>query len=170
LTDLQDLLDQIPVDQIASLLGTDTASARAAVEAAVPTLLAGLQNNAQAPDGAASLESALAQHQYGLADGGVDPAQVDTADGEKIVSHAFGGQQDQVASQLAGTANLGGGQPQQSQPAAESPSDPAPEAAAQQSQPAQGLPTQRSVTPGELIDVDLPGEENPGGQEPGSRQ
>jgi hypothetical protein len=108
LTDLHDLLHQIPVDQIASLLGTDTASARAAVEAAVPTLLAGLQNNAQAPDGAASLESALAQHQDGLADGGVDPAQVDTADGEKIVGHAFGGQQDQVANQLAGTANLGG--------------------------------------------------------------
>ncbi|WP_260680794.1 DUF937 domain-containing protein [Arthrobacter sp. KBS0703] len=50
MTDLHDLLHQIPVDQIASLLGTDTASARAAVEAAVPTLLAGLQNNAQAPD------------------------------------------------------------------------------------------------------------------------
>ncbi len=33
---------------------------------------------------------------------------MDTADGEKIVSHVFGGQQDQVASQLAGTANLGG--------------------------------------------------------------
>ena len=108
LTDIHDLLDQIPVDQIAALLGTDTASAQAAVETAVPTLLAGLQNNAQAPDGAASLESALAQHQDGLTDGGVDATQVDTADGEKIVSHVFGGQQDQVASQLAGTANLGG--------------------------------------------------------------
>jgi hypothetical protein len=108
LTDIHDLLDQIPVDQIAALLGTDTASARAAVETAVPTLLAGMQNNAQAPDGAASLESALAQHQDGLTDGGVDATQVDTADGEKIVSNVFGGQQDQVASHLAGTANLGG--------------------------------------------------------------
>ncbi|WP_104137305.1 DUF937 domain-containing protein [Arthrobacter sp. ZGTC131] len=108
MTDIHELLDQIPVDQIAALLGTDTASAQAAVETAVPSLLAGLQNNAQAPDGAASLESALAQHQDGLTDGGVDATQVDTADGEKIVSHVFGGQQDQVASQLAGTANLGG--------------------------------------------------------------
>lgn len=108
MTDIHDLLDQIPVDQIAARLGTDEASARAAVETAVPTLLAGLQNNAQAPDGAASLESALAQHQDGLADGGVDATQVDTADGEKIVSHVFGGQQDQTASQLADTANLGG--------------------------------------------------------------
>lgn len=108
MTDIREILEQIPVDQIAGLLGTDRASAQAAVEAAVPTLLAGMQSNAQAPDGAASLESALAQHQDGLIDGGVDASQVDTADGEKIVSHVFGGQQDQVASQLAGTANLGG--------------------------------------------------------------
>jgi hypothetical protein len=108
MTDLREILEQIPVDQVAGLLGTDTESARAAIEAAVPTLLAGLQSNAQAPGGAASLESALAQHQDGLAEGGIDAAQVDTADGEKIVSHVFGGQQDQVAQQLAGTANLGG--------------------------------------------------------------
>lgn len=33
---------------------------------------------------------------------------MDTAYGEKIVNHVFGGQQDQVASQLAGTGQLGG--------------------------------------------------------------
>ncbi|WP_314195665.1 DUF937 domain-containing protein [uncultured Arthrobacter sp.] len=89
-------------------MGTDTASAQAAVEAAVPTLLAGMQSNVQAPDGAAALESELARHRNGLADGGVDVSQVDTRDGEKIVGHVFGGQQDQVANRLAGTANLGG--------------------------------------------------------------
>jgi hypothetical protein len=108
MSDIQELLGQIPVQQIASLLGTDAASARAAVEAAVPTLLAGMQSNVQAPDGATALESELARHRNGLADGGVDPSQVDTRDGEKIVGHVFGGQQDQVANRLAGTANLGG--------------------------------------------------------------
>ena len=108
MTELHDIMRQIPVDQIAGLLGTDRQTAQAAVEAAVPTLLAGMQVNAQASDGAASLESALGQHQDGLLEGGVDVSQVDTADGEKIVSHVFGGQQDQVASQLAGTSQLGG--------------------------------------------------------------
>jgi hypothetical protein len=108
MTELQDIIGQIPMGQIAGLLGTDESTARAAVEAAVPTLLAGMHNNAQAPDGAASLESALGQHQDGLMDGGIDVAQVDTADGEKIVDHVFGGQQDEVASQLAGTGQLGG--------------------------------------------------------------
>ncbi|MBD1543512.1 DUF937 domain-containing protein [Arthrobacter sp. IA7] len=108
MNDIQELVGQIPVQQIASLLGTDTASAQAAVEAVVPTPLAGMQNNVQAPDGAAALESELARHRNELADGGVDPSQVDTRDGEKIVSHVFGGQQDQVANQLAGTANLSG--------------------------------------------------------------
>ena len=45
---------------------------------------------------------------HGWIDGGVDVAQVDTADGQKIVDHVFGGQQDHVASQLAGSGQLGG--------------------------------------------------------------
>jgi hypothetical protein len=108
MTGIHDLLNQIDVNQVASLLGTDPATAQSAVEAALPTLLAGMHTNAQAPDGAASLQSALGQHQDGLLDGGVNVSQVDTADGEKIVGHVFGGQQDQVAAQLAGTAGLGG--------------------------------------------------------------
>lgn len=36
MTELQDILGQIPVDQLADLLGTDRQSAQAAAEAAVP--------------------------------------------------------------------------------------------------------------------------------------
>ena len=108
MTEIHDLLNQIDINQMAALLGTDPASAQSAVEAALPTLLAGMHNNVQAPNGAALLQSALVQHQDGLVDGGVDATQVDTEDGEKIVGHVFGGQQDQLASNVAGTAGLGG--------------------------------------------------------------
>ena len=50
MTELHDILGQIPIDQIAGMLGTDRQTAQAAVEAAVPTLLAGMHNNAQAPE------------------------------------------------------------------------------------------------------------------------
>ena len=107
MTEINDILSRIDINQVASRLGTDPDSARSAVEAALPTLLAGMQDNVRAPGGSASLESALAQHRNGLLEGGVDAARVDTADGEKIVGHVFGGREDQVASQLAGTATLG---------------------------------------------------------------
>ena len=67
MTEIHDLLNQIDVNQMAALLGTDPASAQFAVEAALPTLLAGMHTNVQAPDGAASLQSALVQHQDGRA-------------------------------------------------------------------------------------------------------
>lgn len=107
MTEINDILSRIDINQVASRLGTDPASARSVVEAALPTLLAGMQDNVRAPGGSASLESALAQHRNGLLEGSVDAARVDTADGEKIVGHVFGGREDQVASQLAGTATLG---------------------------------------------------------------
>ncbi|GAB4098816.1 DUF937 domain-containing protein [Sinomonas halotolerans] len=108
MSEIDELLSRLPIDQIAEQLGTDPTTARAAAEAALPSLVAGLGNNAQEPAGAAALEGALAEHRDGLADGGVDLSGVDTADGEKIVAHAFAGQQDDVAARLAGAAQLGG--------------------------------------------------------------
>ena len=101
---IEDLLSQVPVEQIASELGVDTATASTAVRAAVPTLLGGLQANAQDSGGAASLLNALSSH-GDLLDGGVDVNQVDTKDGAKIVNNVFGGQTDQVVSTLG---NVGG--------------------------------------------------------------
>ena len=107
MTEINDILSRIDINQVASRLGTDPDSARSAVEAALPTLLAGMQDNVRAPGGSASLESALAQHRNGLLEGGVDAARVDTADGEKIVGHVFGGREDQVASQLVPVGHEG---------------------------------------------------------------
>ena len=57
-----EILSQIPLDQLAQQLGVDEATAEQAVRQAVPALLGGMEANAQDPGGAASLEKALGQH------------------------------------------------------------------------------------------------------------
>ncbi|ORI19151.1 hypothetical protein BJD99_20100 [Rhodococcus sp. 1163] len=100
---LDELLAQIPIGQIASKLGVDEETAKSAVTRALPTLVGGLEANAQDPAGAASLENALQQHRSsGLLDGGVDIDQVDETDGAKIVSNVFGDKKNDVASALGG--------------------------------------------------------------------
>jgi hypothetical protein len=102
---LDDLLDRIPIADVAARLGVDEATARAAVEQSLPALVSGLEANAQDPGGAASLEEAVSQHSPGLVDGTVNLAEVDPADGEKIVSHIFGENREQVVATLSGASN-----------------------------------------------------------------
>jgi hypothetical protein len=104
---VDEIMQQIPLGQLASQLGTDEQTAGAAAQQALPALLGGLQANAQDPAGAASLEGALSNHSANLIDGGVDLSQVDAGDGQKIVSNIFGGHTDNVAQTLGGS--LGGG-------------------------------------------------------------
>ncbi|MGW6424343.1 DUF937 domain-containing protein [Nocardia sp. NPDC055053] len=109
MTSFDDLLSQVPIAQIADQLGVDQATATNAVQAALPTLLGGLQANAAEPRGAASLLGALDNH-GGLVegDGAVDLRQVDVADGEKIVDNVFGDEKNTVISALGGTGGTGG--------------------------------------------------------------
>ena len=72
---VDEILQQIPLGQLASQLGTDEQTAGAAASQAIPALLSGLHANAQNPAGAASLEGALGHNSAGLIDGGVDLAQ-----------------------------------------------------------------------------------------------
>ena len=107
---VDEILSQIPLDQLASQLGTDEQTAGAAAQQAIPALLSGLQANAQDPAGAASLEGALGNHSASLIDGGVDLNQVDTNDGQKIVGNIFGDHSEGVAQTLGGSlGGLGGG-------------------------------------------------------------
>lgn len=100
MSDVNELLSLIPVDQIADRLGVDEPTAQAGIVAALPTLLAGMQANAQDPAGEASLASALRTKSPSLVEGGVDLDAVDPTDGAKIVRNVFGDQTDQVVATL----------------------------------------------------------------------
>jgi hypothetical protein len=109
---LDELMSQIPIGDVAARLGVDEQTARAAVEQALPALVSGMEANAKDPGGAASLEKAVSKHSPALVEGGVNLDEVDTNDGEKIVSHVFGSNKDQVvqtlSSQPAGFSGGGG--------------------------------------------------------------
>jgi hypothetical protein len=97
MTDLNEVLQQIPVDDIAKQLGIPEDVANAAVKQVLPGLIGGLAANASTSAGSASLEKALSSHTTApksLAD-------VDTNDGEKIVKNVFGANTDKVAAKLA---------------------------------------------------------------------
>jgi len=100
---LDDLLNSLPLDQIAGRLGVDPGEAQAAASGLLPAIFGGLQANANDPAGAASLQEALTQHGPRLVEGGIDLDDVDTEDGAKIAGHIFGGQKDQVVAKVAET-------------------------------------------------------------------
>lgn len=105
MSEIQELMAQLPVARIARQAGVDEADARRAIQSVLPALVGGMQANAQDEAGAASLERALGQH-AGALDARLD-GDVDADDGERIVRNVFGGQTDQVAAALGGAS--GGG-------------------------------------------------------------
>lgn len=105
---VDEILRELPLDQLAAQLGTDEHTAKQAVEQAVPLLMTGMQNNAEDPQGEQALAGALSEHaQRDLLSGGLDLDQIDTTDGEKIVRHIFGSDQAALA-RLAGTRQAAG--------------------------------------------------------------
>ena len=84
---VDDILADIPMDQLAAQLGVDEATAEQAARQAIPALLSGMHANAEDPPGARSLAGTLGDHPSNLIEGGVDLDQVDASDGEKIVGY-----------------------------------------------------------------------------------
>ena len=103
MSDLDGLINLIPIGDIAKKLGIDESVARAAGAVAVPAIVGGLAANAKDQGGAASLESALGNH-AGKTVKTLDD--VDEKDGQKIVKNVFGSKTDEVAA--AAGAKAGG--------------------------------------------------------------
>lgn len=103
---IDDLLKQIPIGDIAERFGVDEATAHAAVQQALPGLLGGMAVNASSDEGAGKLEKALEKHTGSEAKHSLSA--VDTADGEKIVGHVLGDKQNDVVRALGDNAGNSG--------------------------------------------------------------
>ena len=102
MADLNALLDQIPVGDIAKQLGIDEDTAEAAVKQVLPGLVGGLAANAKRDEKSAEmLSNTLKHHNKGIAKSVKD---VDVEDGKKIVKNVFGANEDAVATKLAGAS------------------------------------------------------------------
>ena len=99
MSDLDAILESLPIDQIAGVLGVSSDEIRDAAGKAIPALVGGMQANA-ADGGEQSLADALQQH------AGNDPKSlddIDVEDGSKIVNNVFGDNSDQVVQKLGST-------------------------------------------------------------------
>jgi hypothetical protein len=106
---IDEFMSQVPIDQLADQLGVDEETAAKTARAAGAVLLGGMEANAQDAAGAASLQKAVAEHDPGLIEGGVDLGQVDSDDGAKIVRNVFGDNEDQIVNTLGGLGDGKGG-------------------------------------------------------------
>ncbi|GAB3057571.1 DUF937 domain-containing protein [Intrasporangium mesophilum] len=105
MTEYDEILNQVPIDELAAQLGVDRSEVQQAVESALPALLGGLQANASDPAGASSLMAALSDHQAPVSTLG----DIDENDGQAIVGNIFGGNTDRVVNQLGGLGSGGSG-------------------------------------------------------------
>jgi len=104
--DIDEILTQVPIGEIAQKLGVSDDVARQAVQQGGAALLGGLAKNAETEEGSSAIEAALAKHSGFSGAASLDD--VDEADGQKIVSHVFGGNADQVAQTLTNDQKTAG--------------------------------------------------------------
>ena len=101
---LNDILNSLPLDQLAGTLGTDRGTAEQSARQGIESLLTGLHSNASQPEGEASLARALQQHSGSKFTGQqqISVDDVDTEDGQKVARHVLGDNPEQAVSGLLG--------------------------------------------------------------------
>jgi hypothetical protein len=104
MTNLDGVLDLIPIHDIAKQFGISDEVAEAAVKQIIPTIVGGMAANAKDSGGAASLEKALTKHASSTGKK-VSVKDIDTADGEKIVNHVFGAKKSEVVAAVADSSS-----------------------------------------------------------------
>ena len=123
---LQDLLGQQQgneaIGEISQQVGAEPSAVNSAIQMALPMILGQLANNASTPDGAQSLDQALARDHAGggildnlgglggLIFGGAQQPAPRQADAGGILGHIFGNSQGQVAQQVSNNTGLNMGQ------------------------------------------------------------
>ena len=122
---LQDLLGSeagsAAMGQISSNLGADQGTVNSAIQMALPVILSGLAKNVQSPEGAQSLDNALATDHAGggllgnISDfltGGVPSPQAATrqTNGSGILGHILGTNQNTAAQEISKQSGLNMGQ------------------------------------------------------------
>lgn len=101
-SELNALLEQVPLGDLAAKFGVDEATMQAAVRQALPGLVGGMAVNASDETGAAKLQAAVQKHQP--ASGTPTLKAIDVEDGQKIVKHVLGDKKDDVAQALGSNA------------------------------------------------------------------
>ncbi|WP_157728449.1 DUF937 domain-containing protein [Corynebacterium cystitidis] len=99
---IKDLLSKLPYDDLAKKTGENPQKVRTTAEGILNSLLLGMGANAEDPAGRESLANAVKDHDPQLVEGEVNVDDIDTNDGEKIATHIFGQNKDQVTQQLGG--------------------------------------------------------------------
>ncbi|MDF2509223.1 MAG: hypothetical protein K0Q52_3082 [Microbacterium sp.] len=95
---LDDILTQVPIDDIAEKLGVSRDEAKVAVEQGGAVLLGGLAKNAETDEGSTAIQNALKKHEGSAGASKVDD--IDQADGDKIVAHILGSKKTEVTKEL----------------------------------------------------------------------
>ncbi|AXG99708.1 DUF937 domain-containing protein [Deinococcus wulumuqiensis] len=92
--------------QVSNQLGTDPRQTESALEAAVPLLLGAMTRNAAQPGGLDALAAAVDQHDDSAILGFQQGQMPDLNEGQKILGHVFGGQQQAAANALSQRAGI----------------------------------------------------------------